>query len=95
MRVVFCDAAAYDQGYLPPEAIAGAVKVRGRRGTVVQPGVDLLERAEDFPKDGPVLVITDSWCDRFRIRRDHAILLPKGSRLPFVPTPSGNVFRLS
>ncbi|MDR1960759.1 MAG: hypothetical protein LBQ16_00575, partial [Gracilibacteraceae bacterium] len=29
-RVVFCDAAAYDQGYMPPEEIAGTVKVRGR-----------------------------------------------------------------
>ncbi len=51
-RVVFCDAAAYDAGYLPVDEIAGRVRVRGRGGTVLQPGIDLLERADDFPADG-------------------------------------------
>jgi predicted metal-dependent peptidase len=94
-RVVFCDAAAYDAGYLHVDEISGRVRVRGRGGTVLQPGIDLLERAEDFPKSGPVLVITDGWCDRFRVPRDHAILLPQGSHLPFVPGPRAKVFRLS
>jgi hypothetical protein len=26
-RVIFCDAVAYDEGYLAPEAIAGRVRV--------------------------------------------------------------------
>ena len=43
----------------------------------------MLERAEDFPKDGPILVITDGFCDVVRIRRDHAFLIPKGRSLPF------------
>ncbi|AIE85503.1 hypothetical protein OP10G_2135 [Fimbriimonas ginsengisoli Gsoil 348] len=85
VRLIFCDAATYDEGYLPPEAIAGRVRVRGRGGTVLQPGIDLLERAADFPKDGPILIITDAECDRFRSRRDHAIVVPIGARLPFVP----------
>ncbi len=92
VRVVFCDAATYDQGYMQPEAIAGAVKVRGRGGTVLQPGINLLERAEDFPKDGPVLIITDGYCDRLVIRREHAFLLPEGGHLPFMP--KGQVFRI-
>ncbi|MGY0235766.1 vWA domain-containing protein [Longispora urticae] len=91
-RVVFCDAAAYDAGYLPVSEIAGRVKVRGRGGTVLQPGIRLLERAEDFPADGPILVITDAGCDVVRIRREHAFLVPAGARLPF--TPRGPVFRL-
>jgi len=91
-RVVFCDAQAYDEGYMAPDAIAERVRVRGRGGTVLQPGIDLLERAEDFPKDGPLLVITDGYCDRVRIRREHAFLLPEGRSLPFVP--KGPVFRL-
>jgi predicted metal-dependent peptidase len=62
-RVVFCDAVAYDAGYLPVEQIADRVRVRGRGGTVLQPGVTLLERAPDFPPDGPILVITDGACD--------------------------------
>ena len=93
VRVVFCDAATYDQGYLPPEAIADRVQVKGRGGTVLQPAIDLLERAEDFPPDGPLLIITDGFCDRLRIRRAHAFLLPQGRTLPFVP--KGPVFRLT
>ena len=89
-RVVFCDAAAYDQGYMPPEDIADHVKVRGRGGTILQPGIDLLENAEDFPKDGPLLIITDGYCDVLKIRREHAYLLPAGRSLPFVPV--GEVF---
>ena len=91
-RVVFCDAVAYDAGYLSPSDIAGRVKVRGRGGTVLQPGIDLLERADDFPADGPILVITDAECDRVRVRREHAFLVPAGARLPFVA--KGPVFRV-
>lgn len=91
VRVVFCDAKAYDAGYLPPEEIAGRVLVKGGGGTVLQPGVDLLEKSSDFPKDGPILIITDGWIeDHIRIRREHAFLVPRGRRLPFVPR--GKVF---
>ena len=91
VRVIFCDAAAYDAGYLPPEEIAGRVLVKGGGGTVLQPGVDLLEKSNDFPKDGPILIITDGWIeDDIRVRREHAFLVPRGRRLPFVPR--GKVF---
>jgi len=93
VRVVFCDAATYDQGYLLPEDIAGRVQVRGRGGTILQPGIDLLERVEDFPKDGPVLIITDGYCDRLHIQREHAYLIPEGRHLPFAPR--GPVFRIN
>lgn len=92
-RVVCCDAVAYDAGYLPVEEIAGRVRVRGGGGTVLQPGVRLLETADDFPADGPILVITDGECDVLRIRRDHAFLVSRGARLPF--TPRGPVFRMT
>ncbi|RYG24049.1 peptidase [bacterium] len=92
VRVVFCDAAAYDQGYLAAEDIAERVRVVGRGGTVLQPGIDLLENAKDFPKDGPILVITDAQCDAFRVRHEHAVLIPKGARLPM--TPRGPVFEM-
>jgi predicted metal-dependent peptidase len=90
VRLVFCDAAAYDQGYVAAEEIGHRVRVKGRGGTVLQPGVDLLEKAEDFPESGPLLIITDGFCDRVRIRREHAFLLPEGCSLPFVP--KGKVF---
>ncbi|MFE5036648.1 hypothetical protein [Streptomyces sp. NPDC056683] len=91
-RVVFCDAAPHDAGYLPTTEIAGRVRVHGRGGTVLQPGIDLLQRADDFPPAAPVLVITDGWCDVLRVRREHAYLIPDGRRLPF--TPRGPVFRV-
>ncbi|MFJ9447358.1 hypothetical protein ACIRRH_36745 [Kitasatospora sp. NPDC101235] len=92
-RVVHCDAAPHDAGYLPVEEIAGRLRVHGRGGTVLQPGIDLLERAEDFPPGAPVLVITDGECDVLRLRREHAFLVPRGAALPF--TPRGPVFRMS
>ncbi|MGW6195433.1 vWA domain-containing protein [Kribbella sp. NPDC055110] len=91
-RVVYCDAAAYDAGYVPVDDIAGRVKVHGRGGTVLQPGVDLLERADDFPVHGPILLITDGQCDVVRVRREHAWLIPRGASLPF--TARGPVFRV-
>lgn len=90
VRLVFCDAAAYDQGYVLADEIADRVKVKGRGGTVLQPGIDLLEKAPDFPETGPILVITDGKCDRVKIRREHAFLLPEGHSLPFVA--KGKVF---
>lgn len=93
VRVVFCDAAAYDAGYMAPEAIADRVQVRGRGGTVLRPGIVLLEGAEDFPKGGPILIITDGQCDRLEVKRQHAYLLPQGRRLPF--PARGPVFEMS
>ncbi|WP_369250282.1 hypothetical protein [Streptomyces sp. R41] len=91
-RVVFCDAAPHDAGYLPVTEIAGRVRVHGRGGTVLQPGIDLLNRADDFPPGAPVLVITDGYCDVLRVRREHAYLIPQDGRLPF--TARGPVFRV-
>ena len=84
VRVVFCDAAAYDAGYLLAEDIAGRVEIKGRGGTVLQPGIDKLLAANDFPKNGPILVITDGDCEsKLDCARPHAFLLPAGKRLPF------------
>lgn len=90
-RVVFCDADAYDAGWLAPEDIAGRVEVQGRGGTILQPGVDLLLKAKDFPKDAPVLIITDGYIEKnLSVRREHAFLIPKGNHLPF--RAKGKVF---
>lgn len=90
-RVVFCDARAYDGGYMAPQEIAGRVTVKGRGGTVLQPGIDLLQNAKDFPGKGPILLITDGGCEnKITLRRDHAWLLPQGAVLPF--RPKGKTF---
>lgn len=83
VRVIQCDAWPHDMGYVEPEALLGKVDVRGRGGTVLQPGIDLVTGADDFPKDAPVLIITDGACDVLTVRREHAFLMPLGARLPF------------
>ena len=91
VRVVFCDAQAYDIGYIAPEDIAGRVMVKGRGGTILQPAVDLIENAKDFPKNGPVLIITDAGIEHdLKVHYEHAFLIPEGASLPF--RPRGKVF---
>jgi predicted metal-dependent peptidase len=91
VRIIFCDAEATDAGYMAPEEIAGRVEVTGRGGTILQPGIYALEKATDFPPDGPILVITDGYIEPdLKIKREHAFLIPHGNRLPF--TPRGKVF---
>ena len=63
VRVVFCDADAYDAGYMTPDDIAGRVEITGRGGTELQPAVTLLVTANDLPKDAPILLITDGLID--------------------------------
>lgn len=93
VRLVFCDAAAYDQGAQPPESLLESVYIQGRGGTRLQPGIDLLEHAEDFPKDAPILIITDGQCEHLHLRgRTHAYLLPRGRRLSFAA--KGEIFWL-
>lgn len=93
VRVVFCDARAYDAGYVTPDEIAGRVEVIGRGGTALQPGIDCLEHAEEFPKNGPILIITDGEIEeKLVVKREHAYLLPKGCKLPFVSR--GKIFYL-
>ncbi len=68
------------------------MRIQGRGGTELKPAIDLLESAKDFPADGPILVITDGFTDRFTVTRKHAFLVPADGRPPF--TPKGPVFRL-
>ncbi|MCB1193583.1 MAG: M48 family metalloprotease [Leptospiraceae bacterium] len=93
VRLVFCDATYYDEGFVKPEELAERVKVKGRGGTILQPAIRFLENAKDFPKKAPILIITDAECDNLIIRREHAFLIPKGKKLPFLP--KGKVFTVS
>ena len=91
VRIIFCDAEATDVGYMTPEEIAGRVEITGRGGTILQPGVDALEMAKDFPSSGPILIITDGYIEEnLKIKREHAYLVPNGNQLPF--RPKGKVF---
>lgn len=91
VRLIFCDAEATDAGYLAPEDLAGRVEITGRGGTILQPGIDTLERAKDFPPTGPILIITDGYIENdLKIKREHAYLIPNGNKLPF--RAKGKVF---
>lgn len=102
VRVVFCDAQAYDAGWLRAEEIAGRVRLKGRGGTVLQPAVDLLNRSEDFPGSAPILIITDGWCDRIEIKgrpgakgvRESAFLLTSDGTESFHPPAGSPVFKM-
>ncbi len=83
VRIVYCDAQPYDAGYIVSEALLHQIEIRGRGGTVLQPAINLLQQAEDFPDNGPVLIITDGVIDRLEIRQPHAYLMSQGQRLPF------------
>ncbi|ASF45775.1 vWA domain-containing protein [Methylovulum psychrotolerans] len=94
VRLICCDAAAYDSGWIEPERLLDRFMVKGRGGTALQPGVDALRDLAskgDFPRLGPVLIITDGGCENhLDISFSHAYLLPEGKRLPF--TARGDVF---
>lgn len=97
VRLICCDAHAFDSGWVQPEDLLERFAVRGRGGTVLQPGLDLLRDLAargDFPKNGPLLVITDGDCeDQLSTAMDHAYLLPEGGHLPF--RARGEVFYVS
>lgn len=84
VRLIYCDAQPYDEGYVQVDALASRVRVRGRGGTVLQSAVNLLQGQKDFAKDCPILIITDGFCEPdLQVARDHAFLLSPGMRLPF------------
>lgn len=84
VRLVYCDAQPYDEGFVEVDALASRVQVRGRGGTVLQSAVNLLQGKPDFPKDCPILIITDGLCEPdLQVAHDHAFLVSPGARLPF------------
>lgn len=76
---------------MAPEDIAGRVEITGRGGTILQPGVDALERSKDFPVTGPILIIPDGYIEEnLKAKREHAYLITNRNRLPF--RAKGKVF---
>lgn len=66
-----------------PGDIAGSVRVRGRGGTRLQPGIDLLDKDPNFPRRAPLLIVTDGEYDVPRITgREHAYLVPRNIIFP-------------
>lgn len=84
VRLIFCDAQPYDEGFVPVEMLAHKIKVKGRGGTVLQQAVNYLQNAKDFPDDAPILILTDGFFEEtLRVEREHAFLVPSRHYLPF------------
>lgn len=92
VRLVMCDTRPYDEGFIPIETLKKPYTIRGRGGTVLQPAVELLQSARDFPESAPILIITDGAIDILTIEHEHAYLLPGNGKLPF--EPQGPVFNI-
>lgn len=91
VRLVFCDAQPYDEGYVPIESLAQKISVKGRGGTELQQAVNYLEHADDFPNEAPILIITDGLFEPdLSVARDHAFLVKHKEWLPIIPR--GEVF---
>jgi predicted metal-dependent peptidase len=78
VRVVLCDAAPYDQGFVAPADLRGVYPIKGRGGTVLQPALSFLNSRPDFPAAAPIMVITDGWCEEELLcPREHCFVLPR------------------
>lgn len=78
VRLVFCDAAPYDQGFVAPTELRGVFPIKGRGGTVLQPAINFLVSRADFPPKAPVMVITDGYCEEeIHCARAHCFVLPR------------------
>ena len=95
VRLVYCDAAAYDEGFVSPDELRRAIAVKGRGGTFLRPAVELLLYARDFPPDAPLLVLTDGMFeDDLSIPRTHAWVLPVTDRWVPFRSDGSPVFRI-
>lgn len=91
VRLIYCDAMPYDEGFVSVDILSQRIKVKGRGGTVIQQAVNYLENAKDFPKDAPILILSDGGFEKtLTIKRKHAFLVPNKYRLPFIA--KGEVF---
>ena len=77
VRLIYCDAQPYDEGWVNVKDLEQKVKIKGRGGTVLQPAVNYLENALDFPNKAPILVLTDGFFESdLTIQRENAFLVP-------------------
>lgn len=94
VRIIECDAAPYDRGWVQPDGLVGAVEMHGRGGTVIQPALDFIDHADDIPSDAPLMIITDGMVEAaLKTRREHCYLLAPGCSMWY--PANGPVFTMS
>ena len=83
IRLVYCDAQTYDEGYVPIEQLINKVTIKGRGGTVLQKAVTYLENANNFPDTAPIMILSDGYFEEdLKVNREHAILVPNRYIVP-------------
>ncbi len=84
VRLIFCDAQPYDEGYILVKNLVNKINVKGRGGTVLQKAVNFLMQAKDFPVNAPILILTDGFIEEtLSVPRNHAYCVPNRYNLPF------------
>ncbi|MBB6053681.1 DUF2201 family putative metallopeptidase [Armatimonas rosea] len=96
VRLVLCDAAPYDKGFVEPSELRGLIAIQGRGGTVLQPGINYLVSRPDFPTTAPVMILTDGWCEeQLQCPREHCFVVPRGRESDFpLRNTTGPIFRV-
>ena len=83
IRVLTSGAELEDRGNVAAESLAQPLALSARSSATLQPALNVLEKARDFPEDAPILLVTGVPCDRIKTQRDHAFLIPDGGRLTY------------
>ena len=86
VRLIRSGAEVTDIGMVSAEELTQhAVKAiqTSQKTSIIQPAIELLAQARDFPEDAPILIVTAMPCDRVKTHRTHAYVVPEGGRLQF------------
>src|SRR5579862_1137794 len=83
VRVVLSGAELIDNGPISSDDLPERFRISVRSSTIIQPAVELLENARDFPHDAPILLLTAVPCDKIKTTRTHAYLIPEDGRLTY------------
>ncbi|MEI6233555.1 MAG: hypothetical protein WCT04_10915 [Planctomycetota bacterium] len=83
VRVVLSGLELVDLGPTPCAELFQSFQLSARGQSTIQPAIELLDKARDFPEDAPMLLLTAVPCDRVKTHRIHAYLIPEDGRLTY------------
>ncbi len=83
VRLVLSGLDLDDRGQATCDELFQHFKISARSSTTIQPAVELLDAARDFPEDAPLLLLTALPCDKIKTHRTHAYLVPEDGRLTY------------
>ena len=83
VRLVLSGLELIDAGQTACDELFQSFRISERSAACIQPAIELLDKARDFPEDAPILVLTGVPCDRIKTQRTHAYLIPEGGRLTY------------